>query len=716
MATPATGRVARLRSAAGLAAALASVTGTARGQPAPVEQDVEVHGVGWSSTRGVSDVRVDRDALTASPRQQATEMLSAAPGFFVDHEDGEGIANDVNVRGFDLDSGSGLEMKVGGVPINVPLHIHGQGYADAGFLLPEVVRSVRVLEGPYDPRQGDAALAGSALFDLGVPERGYRLRATYGSFDQARLVGIAAPRDASDETFAAFALRETQGFGQDRASRSGSVNAQYGADLGEHDHVRVLGTAYASSAALAGVVRQPDVDAGRIGFYDAYTQFDSYYPPGCASPSCARPAQGVDSARLLAGAELDHTTAQGARFEVTPWLTTTHFLSRENYTGALETSSLQPAMPGRGDLWQLSNVETAGGLLASVRSAPLHIAEILDVVVEPGVSVRVGHTDQSKDLVDPATLRPWDHRASAGLETGDVAGYLDVDARLWRKLRISGGVRADVLDVTVHDDLGGGASTHVTGVAPGPRVSIAYEAIRELVPVVSAGEGFRSLDAGSLTTGAAPYSQVTSVEAGFRSEMARGRYVTTLTAFQTNVANELVFEATSGGLDTEGASTRRGVVASVLAKPLPWLLVSSALSLQQATYETVAAGDPRDVPDVPAFLWRADVNVHGAIARLHGAPVTGRAGLGYTLLGGRHRDDGSIVPTHNVLNALASARYRFVELGVDVYNALGLQYADDSLSYVSSWAPQPGPGRGSAAIHTIAAAPRTVLGTFTLYL
>jgi hypothetical protein len=672
--------------------------------------------VGWSSPRGVSDVRVDREALTASPRQQASEMLSAAPGSFVDHEDAEGIANDVYLRGFDLDSGSGIEMKVGGVPINVPLHIHGQGYADANFVIPEVVRSVRVLEGPYDPRQGDAAIAGSALFDLGVPERGYQLKATYGSFDQARLVGIVAPRGASDETFAAFALRETQGFGQDRASRSASVDAQYGADLGERDHLRVLGAAYASSAALPGDVRQPDVDAGRIGFYDAYSQFNTYYPPGCASPSCAGPAQGVDSARLLAGAELDHTTAKGVRFEVTPWLTTTHFLSRENFTGALETPSLQPAAAGRGDLWQLSNVETAGGLLASVRPAPVRLAGFLDVVVEPGVSLRVGHTDQSKDLVDPATLLPWDHRASAGLETEDVAGYIDIDARLWRKLRISGGVRADLLDVTVHDDLAGGASTHATGVAPGPRVSIAYEAIRELVPVVSAGEGFRSLDAGSLATGGTPFSQVTSVEAGLRSEMAHGRYVTTFTAFQTNVANELVFEATSGGLETEGASTRRGVVASVLAKPRPWLLVSSALSLQQATYDTVAPGDPRDVPDVPSFLWRADVDVHGEIARVRGAPVTGRAGLGYTLLGGRHRDDGSVAPTNNVLNALASARYRSVELGVDVYNALGLQYADDSLYYVSSWALQPGPARASAAIHTVAASPRTVLGTLTLYL
>jgi hypothetical protein len=88
---------------------------------------------------------------------------------------------------------------------------------------------------------------GSALFDLGVPERGYQVKTTYGSFGQARIVGIAAPKEANDETFAAFSLRETQGFGEDRASQSASVNAQYGVDLGDSDHLRILATAYAAS-------------------------------------------------------------------------------------------------------------------------------------------------------------------------------------------------------------------------------------------------------------------------------------------------------------------------------------------------------------------------------------------------------------------------------------------------------------------------------------
>ena len=198
----------------------------------------------------------------------------------------------------------------------------------------------------------------------------------------------------------------------------------------------------------------------------------------------------------------------------------TNFLSRQNYTGDLDSSNLQPQLASLGDLWQLTNIETAGGVTARFHTAPVRIGRYVEVVAEPGVSLRAGHTDQAKSLVNPADLDPWDYRESYGLDTVDLAGYLDVDVRLWKKLRISGGARADFLDVGIDDNLAGvvppipngalqGSSTNVAGVAPGPRGTVAYEALPELTPVVSAGEGFRSLDAGSLTLCNAPTIKLT---------------------------------------------------------------------------------------------------------------------------------------------------------------------------------------------------------------
>jgi TonB family protein len=681
-------------------------------------QVVQVRGAGWSSPRGLGDVRVKRELLEASPRQQTSEMLSAAPGFFVDHEDGEGLGNDVYLRGFDVEHGSGVEMRVGSIPLNVPLHIQGQGYADANFLLPEVVRSIRVLEGPYDPRQGDAAIVGSAYFDLGVADRGYRLSSSYGSFHQYRVAGVAAPAEADEETFAAFAVRETDGFGQNRAGRSASLNAQYGFDLGARDHVRLLATAYGSRFSLAGVVRQDDVDSGRIAY-------DGSYP--------LAGGQGVQSSRVILGADLDHVTAAGARFEFAPWMMWTDFVARQNFTGNLESSRIDPSVAGLGDLFESTNVETAVGLTARFHTAPVHLGETVEVVGEPGVTFRAGHTDQSRSLLVPDTLLVWDRRIDAALETLDAGAYLDLDVRLLKRLRISGGPRVDLLAVSVDDRLAGagasssapagilpGARTDVAGVAVGPRVTVAYEATPVIVPVVSYGQGFRSLDAASLTEGARPYSLVRSVEGGVRLQADRERLVTTVSAFSTWVENELVFEAADGGFETEQASVRRGLVGSVIARPFDWLLASGALSVTSATFSTLVAGVGHYVPSIPPVLFRADVTARGVLARLRCGPLSGRVGAGYTLLSGRHLTDTVVGATSHVLNAGAAARCGPVELGVDAFNVLGLQYPDDEAVYVSNWSASSPAGTtaqppASVARHITAAPPRSAIATLSLY-
>jgi hypothetical protein len=663
-------------------------------------EQVQIHGVGWSSPRGLGDLRITRDQLDAAPHQQTSEMLSAAPGFFVDHEDGEGLGNDVHLRGFDLEHGSGIEMRIGSIPINVPLHILGQGYADVSFVIPEVVRGVRVLEGTYDPRQGDAAIVGSAYFDLGVAERGTQVKTSYGSFNQVRALAIIAPRGLDEESFAAFSIRHSDGFGENRASDSASMNAQYGFDVTPSDHLRFTTTAYAARSELAGVVRQDDVDAGRIGFYDSYANFGQN--------------QSVQSARIILGADFDHETHAGGRFELEPFFMWTDLDSRANYTGDLESSQQNPSFFGLGDLFQLTNLETAMGLTSRYHTAPIKMGSAVEAVIEPGVFLRYGHTEQEKNLLRPTDLTVWDRRIDDGLDTFDAAAYVDADVRIAKKLRISGGLRADVLGVNVDDHLAL-ATRGTTGVVVGPRITAEYAATRAFAISASYGEGFRSLDAAHLAQNAQPYSRVRSVEAGVRANDKKKKWVTSLAVFDTFVDNELVFEAEAGGLETENASTRRGVVGSIVARPLPWLFASAALSVTNAVFTTLVAGVSHDVPSVSPIILRVDASVHHAIGRLRGKPVEARAGVGYTFLAGAHLTDAIIGPDTNALNAQVAARWDFVELGVDGYNVLGLKYADDAEVYVSNWSNAPGQQPASLATHLTAAPPATVIGTVALY-
>jgi TonB family protein len=215
--------------------------------------------------RGASDYVLPREQITAAPHRDAGEMLAVAPGVYVGRGEGDAVAHSLFLRGFDAEHGQDIELSVAGVPINQRSHIHGQGYADLGFLIPEVVRSIRVTEGVYDPRQGDFATAGSISFDLGVEKRGLLGRVTGGSFGERRYLVLWAPEGADDDTFAAIALRQTDGFGENRGSRAAQLIAQRELKLG--DTRAVIHAAFAGARGnTAGVLRVDDIDSGKVGY------------------------------------------------------------------------------------------------------------------------------------------------------------------------------------------------------------------------------------------------------------------------------------------------------------------------------------------------------------------------------------------------------------------------------------------------------------------
>src|SRR5262249_41455316 len=146
-----------------------------------------------------------------------------------------------------------------------------------------------------------------------------------------------------------------------------------------------------------------------------------------------------------------------------------------------------------------------------------------ELTVEPGALLRVAHASESKSLLVPATLETWDRRLDAALETLDAGAYVDVDFRFFRRLRVAGGPRADLLAQSVHDRLAGllpgtaaGAGRRsLSGLAVGPRVATELDVTPELAVGASYGEGFRSLDGPQAPPLVhRPYSKVRSVEVG----------------------------------------------------------------------------------------------------------------------------------------------------------------------------------------------------------
>lgn len=102
--------------------------------------------------------------LQVNPVNSSQEILQKVPGLFIAQHAGGGKAEQLFLRGFDLDHGTDIHITVDGMPVNMVTHAHGQGYADLHFLQPETIELIDFDKGPYHADKGDMATAGYVAF------------------------------------------------------------------------------------------------------------------------------------------------------------------------------------------------------------------------------------------------------------------------------------------------------------------------------------------------------------------------------------------------------------------------------------------------------------------------------------------------------------------------------------------------------------------------
>jgi len=109
----------------------------------------------------VTMIRVDSARLRRTQASDAWDLIRRTAGVEV-HQQGQGpgFAADAVIRGFTSDHSSDVLLLIDGVPINLPLHGHVEGYSDWNILFPGAARSLRVIHGPASPLYGNFAYGG----------------------------------------------------------------------------------------------------------------------------------------------------------------------------------------------------------------------------------------------------------------------------------------------------------------------------------------------------------------------------------------------------------------------------------------------------------------------------------------------------------------------------------------------------------------------------
>lgn len=145
-----------------------TVSGLARNELPIIYLDAKISSldevtVAASSNTGVFKTISELD-IHLRPIVNSQEVLRAVPGLFIGQHAGGGKAEQIFLRGFDIDHGTDVAITVDGLPVNMVSHAHGQGYADLHFVIPELIDRVAFNKGPYYAERGNFTTAGYVDF------------------------------------------------------------------------------------------------------------------------------------------------------------------------------------------------------------------------------------------------------------------------------------------------------------------------------------------------------------------------------------------------------------------------------------------------------------------------------------------------------------------------------------------------------------------------
>jgi iron complex outermembrane recepter protein len=687
--------------------------------------DVTVRGHAKPQSRGAADFDLHIGALKAVPRKNASELLKIAPGILLTNDGGEAHADQVFLRGFDAREGQDIEFTVGGVPINESGNLHGNGYADTHFIIPELVHGVRVVEGPFDPRQGNYAVAGSADYQLSLEKRGMTTRYTYGSFNTQRLLLTWGPNAMSDGTFAGVELYQTDGFGENRDGKRASAMAQYEGHTGDSIY-RLSFNAYIANFHSAGVLRQDDYQNGRVGFFDTYD-----------------PRQGAMSQRYSFAADLETQTGPWI-FYNQAFVIARPMRIRENFTGFL----LDPQEPQqtphrqRGDLIDLQSMALTIGAHGFSRYTT-HLWNQLQEV-ETGYYARGDFVSASQMRLQAASERPYHTDTNLESRLGDLGMYLDVNLHPVRWLAVRGGFRGDLFSYDVLDkcavksvahpsrtnppgdqsclsqqDFGAyrepTARSTTTGSALLPRVSLLLGPWKGLTASSSFGRGVRSIDPIYISQDRkTPFAEAQSVDAGvaYHQHLAGVDMNLRSSFFQTRVDHDLIFSETVGRNVLGGSTMRTGNATSARFTG-GFYDVAANITYVKAVFQDSGLL----IPYIPSLVTRLDATLFGNIPSIevYDHPIAGLVSTGIGHIAPRPLPLSEQSDPIFTVDCNASLSWRLFELGLSVTNLFNAHYRLNEYNFVSDFHNQNQPTLLPTR-HFTAGAPRSLFLTFAVNL
>lgn len=210
------------------------------------------------------DVEID-------PVQSSQEILRKIPGLFIGQHAGGGKAEQIFLRGFDIDHGTDIAISVDGMPVNMVSHAHGQGYADLHFVIPETIDKIDFGKGPYFAEQGNFNTAGYVQFKTKDRLDASQVGLQVGRFNSYRALGMFNLIDTTNrQAYIAAEYISTDGpFESSQNFYRNNFMGKYSAQLDNGLRFSLMASHFSSEWDASGQVPQRAIDDGSITRFGA---------------------------------------------------------------------------------------------------------------------------------------------------------------------------------------------------------------------------------------------------------------------------------------------------------------------------------------------------------------------------------------------------------------------------------------------------------------
>ena len=209
--------------------------------------------------------------LETDPVKSSQEILRKVPGLIIGQHAGGGKAEQIFLRGFDIDHGTDISLSVDGMPVNMVSHAHGQGYSDLHFLIPETIENIEFGKGPYYAAQGDFTTAGYVDFKTKNKLDNSSISVEYGDFNSFRTVGMFKVLETEkSNAYIATSINTFDGpYDSPQNFNRYNVMGKFNFQLPGDQHMSISASHLQSKWDASGQIPQRAVDAGLIDRFGA---------------------------------------------------------------------------------------------------------------------------------------------------------------------------------------------------------------------------------------------------------------------------------------------------------------------------------------------------------------------------------------------------------------------------------------------------------------